>query len=300
MLTRIGVICLAAFFIVSPASMGGKRDASITVLTSFDYPGTSTATFPAEINDRGDIAGSFSDSDGLQRGFVRFANGRFTPPIVPPFTVGDFTGADDINDSRTICGFFYEPDGVTVHGYFISQGVFTQFDIEGAIYTAVVALNDLGDFTGTFENDSSGSSGYVDVSGNLSLFTVPGAAFTNANSINNLDEVTGNYRIGIETTNHGFFRKASGDLIYPIDFPGALGSLGTIVSGMNDRGWLVGRYYDSNSIDHGFLFKPPTTFLSFDYPQAVSTRLTGINNRGLVCGEYQDLVARHGFIARVQ
>ena len=82
---------------------------------------------------------------------MRFANGNFSPPIVPPFNVGDYTGADDINGVRTICGFFLEPDDITTHGYLFLRGTFTQFDIEGAIYTTVASLNDLGDFTGTFE-----------------------------------------------------------------------------------------------------------------------------------------------------
>src|SRR2546423_1266195 len=82
------------------------------------------STIPGEISDRGEIGGSYNDSNGLQRGFVRFANGKFTPPIVPPFNVGDFTGADDVNDARTICGFFFEPDNARTHGYFFSQGAF--------------------------------------------------------------------------------------------------------------------------------------------------------------------------------
>src|SRR5207237_914343 len=157
------------------------------------------------------------------------ANGTFSPPIVPPFNVGDFTGADGINDARTVCGFFLEPDDTTSHGYFFSQGAFTQFDIEGAVYTNVASLNDAGDFTGTFETDLESSQGYVDIGGNITFFSVPGASFTFATSINGLNEIGGGYRIGTETNFHGYLRDESGNLDYPIDFPGSLGSLGTLL-----------------------------------------------------------------------
>ena len=55
--TRIHATCLAAFFVVIPLSMpAAEQKISITILTSFDYPGTYTATIPGEISDRGDIA----------------------------------------------------------------------------------------------------------------------------------------------------------------------------------------------------------------------------------------------------
>jgi len=301
MLTRIGLTCLAALFVVSQLNASaGQRRPSITVLASFDYPGTYLYTYPAEINDRGDIAGQYIDPDGLTRGFVRFGNGRFSPPIFPPASPGDVTGAEDVSDARTICGYFVEPDNVTTHGFFFSQGAFTQFDIEGGTYTTVVALNDVGHFVGV--SGSIGGTGYLDVDGSITFFSVPGAAFTFVTSINNLDDVAGTYRIGTESTSHGFLRKASGEFIYPIDYPGSLGPFGTVVSATNNRGWLVGRYYDNDTIDHAFLFKPPNTFFSFNYPEAIGTRFNGINNRGLICGEYQDNVvgARHGFVARIQ
>jgi hypothetical protein len=56
-------------------------------------------------------------------------------------------------------------------------------------------------------------------------------------------------------------------------------------------GLIVGGYYDRNSVEHGFIYRGSDKFLSFDYPDALSTRLSGINNRGLICGVYMDSVA---------
>jgi len=43
------------------------------------------------------------------------------------------------------------------------------------------------------------------------------------------------------------------------------------------------------------------TFLSLDYPDAMGTAISGINNQDLICGRYTDFAGiRHGFIARVR
>jgi hypothetical protein len=55
---------------------------SFQVITTFDYPGDVTQTVPSGINDRDDITGYYVDSNGVTRGFVRFANGTFSAPIV--------------------------------------------------------------------------------------------------------------------------------------------------------------------------------------------------------------------------
>jgi hypothetical protein len=303
MFNRIQLACLAAFVVISPLSLPAEQLAtSIQILATFDYPAANNFTITAEINDKGDLAGSYIDSSGLQRGFVRFHNGSFSPPIVPPFDVGSFTEADDIDASRTICGFFSSADDTVFHGYFLSGGSFTQFDVDGALSTFVDALNDAGDFVGSFDSDPETTQAFVDIGGNLILFGIPDASFTGASSINGRGETIGNYRIGSETTTHGFFRDELGNLNFPIDFPGALGPSGTVLRGINDRGWVVGGYFDQNSVEHGFLFRKPNSFLSFDYPDALSTRLSGINKAGLVCGSYVDSVvgARHGFIGRLR
>jgi hypothetical protein len=303
MFHRIPLFCFAALVVISPLSLPAEQPAtSIQILATFDYPAANNFTITSEINEEGDLAGSYIDANGLQRGFVRFHNGSFSRPIVPPFDVGSFTGADDINDAKTICGFFSSTDDTVFHGYFRSGGSFTQFDVDGALSTFVTALNDTGDFVGSFDSDPETTQAFVDIGGILIHFSIPDASFTGASSINGPGETVGNYRIGTETANHGFFRDELGNLNFPIDFPGSLGPAGTVLRGINDRGWVVGGYFDQNSVEHGFLFRRPSSFLSFDYPDALSTRLSGINKADLVCGSYVDGVvgAHHGFIGRLR
>lgn len=185
MINRVPLACLAAVVAVAPLNLPARQpDLSIQVMATFDYPGANNLTDPAEINDNGDIAGSYIDSDGLQRGFVRFSNGEFSQPIIPPFDLGHYTGATDLDDARTVCGFFSSPDDTIFHGYFLSDKIFTQFDIAGAVSTFVAALNDGGDFVGSFDTTPETTQAFVDFGGEIVAFTIPGASFTDASSIN--------------------------------------------------------------------------------------------------------------------
>ena len=59
-------------------------------------------------------------------------------------------------------------------------------------------------------------------------------------------------------------------------------------------------YEDRNLVMHGFVLRPPATFLPFSYPGATYTPPGGINDRGLICGDYIDSFnLRRGFIARI-
>jgi len=62
---------------------------------------------------------------------------------------------------------------------------------------------------------------------------------------------------------------------------------------------MVGTGYD-NAGGHGLFFQTVSRVTTFDYPGSTTTVFTGINNRGLICGWYQDSsFVSHGFIARV-
>ncbi|HEY8671477.1 MAG TPA: hypothetical protein VIL63_11595 [Terriglobales bacterium] len=64
---------------------------------------------------------------------------------------------------------------------------------------------------------------------------------------------------------------------------------------------MTGRYNDGAGALHGLFFKPPNTFVSFDYPGATETSLNGINNQGIISGRYTDSSAiRHGIVARAR
>jgi uncharacterized membrane protein len=69
----------------------------------------------------------------------------------------------------------------------------------------------------------------------------------------------------------------------------------TTAQGINDRGWIVGRFGDAMG-DHGFL-TDGTTFTTIDVPGATRTDALGINAAGQIVGLFGDATATHGFVA---
>src|ERR1044071_7089882 len=153
---QLFISILAALFVFPLMGTFGQKAAnsgSIEVITTFDYPGAGNNTLPQKINERGDIVGVFIDSSGVTRGFVRFSNGSFSEPIVDPNDTVGFTEGRGINNSRTVCGDYATSDG-NLHGFFLSGGTFTGFDVPGAVFTAVLSINNAADFAGTFVDGS--------------------------------------------------------------------------------------------------------------------------------------------------
>jgi hypothetical protein len=273
---------------------------SIEVITTFDYPGTGiVTTSPQKINSRGDIVGEFIDSSGVVRGFVRFSDGTFSAPIVDPNDTVGFTEGRGINNSRTVVGDYASPDGNN-HGFFLSGGTFTEYDVPGAVSTVVLGINDPGDFTGGFDDGSGIFQGFVSVGGTRTSFSVPGASLTLGYQLNNSEQLVVGYYIDNSGILHGYYRDANGALHFPIDPPG---SVSTVLFGDNIRNWVVGRYADSSGVTHGLFFTAPNNFFIFDYPGSTFTSLNGINDQGFICGRYADPSnsgIAHGFIARVR
>src|SRR5262249_24001390 len=164
---QIFISILAVLFVFPLMGTFAQRapnSGSIEVITTFDYPGTGNNTLPQKINERGDIVGVFIDSNGVTRGFVRFSDGSFSDPIVDPNDTVGFTEGRGINNSRTVVGDYGTSDG-NLHGFFLSGGTFTGYDVPGAVFTAVLSINNPADFTGTFSNDGVTQQAFINIGG---------------------------------------------------------------------------------------------------------------------------------------
>ena len=288
---------LFVFPLMGTFAQQAASSGSIDVITTFDYPGAGNLTLPQKINERGDVVGEFIDSSGVTRGFVRFSDGSFSDPIVDPNDTVGFTEGRGINNSRTVAGDYVISDG-TLHSFFLSGGTFTEYDIPGAVQTNLLSINDAASFTGTFDPDGSGIfQAFVSVAGTLTSFSVPAAALTLAYEINNSNQLVVGYFVDSSAVIHGYYRDANGALHFPID---PTGSTATVLFGLNDRNWVVGRYADSAGATHGLFFLPPNNFFTYDFPGSTFTSLNGINDKGVICGRYADAAGiAHGFLARV-
>ena len=286
---------LFVFPLMGTFAQQAPNSVSIKVITTFDYPGSVISTRPQKINDRGTMAGIYIDSLGALRGFVRFVNGSFSAPIVEPNDTENFTEGRGINNSGTVCGDYVGSDD-NGHGFFLSRGTFTEYNVPGALTTLVLGISNVGDFAGTFSNGGGIFQAFVSLGGTITSFNVPGASSTFAYQLNRSNQLVG-YYIDSSGILHGYFRDTNGALHFPIDPPG---STGTVLLGLNDSNWVVGRYSDSSGVTHGLFFVPPNNFFTFDYPGSTFTSLSGINAHGFICGRYRDSSGiEHGILARV-
>jgi len=297
---QISISILAVLFVfplMGTFAQQAANSGSIEVITTFDYPGAGNNTLPQKINERGDIVGEFIDSSGVVRGFTRFSDGSFSAPIVDPNDNVGFTEGRGINNPRTVVGDYVTSDGNT-HGFFLSSGTFTEYDVPGALSTLVLGINNPGDFTGTFSNDNVIFQAFVNIGGTLTSFSVPGASSTLAYQINDSNRLVVGYYIDASGIVHGYYRDANGALHFPVD---PSGSTATVLFGDNNRNWVVGRYTDSSGVTHGLFFVPPDRFFTFDFPGSTFTSLNGISSQGNITGRYVDAAGiAHGFIARVR
>src|SRR5262245_2685714 len=78
-----------------------------------------------------------------------------------------------------------------------------------------------------------------------------------------------------------------------IDDP--LATLGTVASGINDMGQIVGAYRDGSG-GHGFLLSGGT-YTALNDPSGFDTTAIGINASGQIVGSYQaDAITQKGFL----
>lgn len=288
------VSCLIALLAVPAAeSFAGTADFSVQLINSFDYPGSPPSTQPQKINDGNAVVGVFVES--VTAGFVRFRNGHFSPPLIDPNDGAGLTQGRGINNSYTICGNYTDSGGIS-HGFFSHGSTFYDYDVPGAsAFTVVLGLSNNGDFCGSDIPDATGvQSGFVSLGGSVTEFTVTDATATLAYQLNDSNEAVG-YYIDFNGVTHGYMRDSSGTITSPID---PAGSTGTIVFGNNNAGYIVGRYSDASGVTHGFVFLPPDSYATFDFPGSTFTSLNGINNAGKIVGRYLDANGvEHGLFA---
>src|SRR5262249_5029881 len=194
---------------------------TIRLITTFDYPAIrNEATQPQKINDTGEIVGSYFNSNGLGRGFVRFRNGNFSAPIVDPNDTCNVTVGTGINNSRLISGSYQSGSDCTSHGYFLMGSNFSEFDVADSISTDVGGVNNVGDFCGDFTDSTGLMQAFISIGGAITPFSVPGATLTTTAGLNGLNQAAGTY-VDASGISHGFWRDSNGALHFPIDPPGS-------------------------------------------------------------------------------
>jgi hypothetical protein len=240
-----------------PATDPPGPKAAGTFIT-FDAPGAGTGsdqgTFPADINQAGDITGGYNDANGVGHSFVRASNGTFTTFDVS----GGTSSGGGINPAGTVAGsyvYLNDPNSVP-HLYLRTRnGAFSTFDVPGnvVLFFLSESINPAGAITGTYRDRNLVSHGFLRASdGSIAIVDAPGA-----------------------DTNFGFFN-------------------GTQAVGINPEGVILGSYTDTSKDRHGYLRAADGTFTIFDPPGPIALfnslfePLTPLymNPQGVITGAY--------------
>jgi hypothetical protein len=248
---------------------------AVGAFITFDAPGAGTGffqgTFPASINQAGDVTGNYVDANDMGHGFVRASNGTFTTFDVPGGTITD--SASSINPSGSVAGaytYLNDPNFVE-HGYLRAKnGAFTTFDVPGAalVFSGPSSVNPSGAVAGTYSDGLTilpdGSvlcvtHGFLRArDGTIATFDAPGAntnplgCFSNGTQAVNINPegiILGTYA-DTANVNHGYFRATDGT--FTIFGPGAIATFNALFTGptplyMNPQGAITGAYFQTIS-----------------------------------------------------
>ncbi len=279
--------------------------------TTVDAPGAGSAsgygTFGVSINGGGDIAGRFIDANGVLHGFIRTSDGSMATVDAPGAGTAPNLGTEvlAINASGTASGYYVDSNDI-LHSFIrTSNGTLTEFDPPNSIGSDAFCINDNGAVAGGLL-DANGDHGFVrGADGTFSVIDPTGAAsdvlVVIPAQINSGGAVAG-YYTDTNSVYHGFLRDSSGAITI-IDAPGAgtAAHTGTEIADINTGGVIVGAIavgvVNGVNTTHSFMLAANGTYTFFDPPQAVSSFAEGINDNGVIAGEYRDAnLVRHGYI----
>jgi len=264
------------------------RDGSIT---TFDG-------IPSGINDKGVIAGYLTDH---QHFFLRDKHGNTTLFLLPqafPYASG-WTVA--INNKEEITGYFIpEPGSDAFLGFVLDSRGYAVFGLPDG--TIPAGINDHGDVTGyTAPYSGIDVDGFVrDKNGNITVFDAPDPTLEpNCIEPNTYPSGINDHRVTAGTVedcsqSHGFIRSWNGRIEVFDAIPDALD---TTVSGINDRGVVLGSFFLPNYGYFQFL-RPRGHTAVFDVPGAASS--VSINNHDDVTGYFHEGTLVHGFVHRAR
>ena len=300
-------------------------------ITIFDDPNAGTCSSSCEtigngqgtrayaINPSGQIVGFFTDNSARCHGYVRAANGAFTQIDAPdagtgPFPQGTFPSQITpmgINPAGAITGFYVDASSVQ-HGFVRDpNGLITEFDPTGSIFTNPNAIDQTGAITGFYFDANFVGHGFLRTpDGTITSFDAPGADMTGDGNgtfgvgLKPNGEIEGVY-VDVNGVLHGFLRSNHGTFsTYDAPGAGTGAGQGTLPESNNTPGAITGQYIDGNFVNHGFLRNQQSTFSVFDVPGAGTsagqgTIPLGNNNAGAITGEDIDGTnVIHGFLVQ--
>jgi uncharacterized membrane protein len=147
------------------------------VFTPIVAPGDVVETAPSDLNNRGQVVGSYVFADRAGQGFL-LDNGVYTPIDAPGALA---TGPLDINNRGQIVGTYSNVSATApltppLHGFLLSHGVYTTIDPPGASSTLTFGISDRGQIVGGYFDADNIPHGFLLDRGTFTTIDAPGAA----------------------------------------------------------------------------------------------------------------------------
>jgi hypothetical protein len=263
---------------------------------TFDAPdagvGTNQGTFPICMNNKGVIAGTYTDSALHSHGFVRDPAGiitEFTPPGVTS------TQVVGINNRGEIVGL-----GATlteISGFLrTASGRLVYVSFPGSVATEPSAINDSGEITGVYVDKAQLFHGFIrHSSGAYTTFDEPDARLgkTFAGPINNSGEIAGYYSDHSTAELRVFLRDQFGNFT-TFEVPGATHDVFAV--GINLSGEITGWGRADGFAPFSGYLRDTSGSITPIVVSGLNTIPVAINDSGLIVGQWgNDRVSTGGF-----
>jgi uncharacterized membrane protein len=262
-------------------------------------PGDFAGTFVSGLNDRLQVAGSYTDANGVFHGFL-LANGQYvTLPDNPQAGTLPNEGTFPIGIAPLgqIVGFYVDSHGIE-HGFLLVGGRYTTIDAPNGVATSADGINASGQIVGWYGDSNDVFHGFLLSGGQYTPLDEPNAGTgagqgTFCYGINGSGQIVGQY-VDANYNGHGFLLSAG--QYTTIDDPNAVAA--NQARGINDAGQIVGSYTDANG-QHGYVLSGGQyTTIDDPSPGAADSAASMINNSGQIVGFYDDAnEAYHGYEA---
>lgn len=224
---------------------------------------------PVGIDERGNVDGQYTDSQGATHGYLRSANGHTWTKIDDPLAA-EISGAGTVpqsisSDGSVIMGYYFDNSSMQ-HGFLERNGKFTTYDVPGALGTSVDFYHD-GEFGGGYTSSDGAFYAYYVKDGTLHTVPAPGQPNPTSGQGPILVAVSASGTLfGDEFSQDPIFGFAYADGTYTIvkdpDEAGTTSSDGTEVANANLDGVVVGNYTYTAGTDtqpgyiHGYIAIP--------------------------------------------
>ena len=233
-------------------SADGEKDVAFTlidgVFTTYDFPDSLNTYFYA-LDNSGQAAGFYEDSDGLHHGVI-LENGELRQYDFPDAVETEIYGISDATGELT--GNFIGADGV--HRGFSGE---TVIEAPDASETYAYFINASGRMVGSYVDTDGVYHPYMrSAGGRFISLDLPQAETFEYFFVHGINDV--GTLVGISKRIGGVSRTSVGSLqhgLHPLQFPGSVITEGWNI---NQDGSVVGHYDSPDGRRHGFIARPAT------------------------------------------